>query len=233
MKEISNWLKNPNRNPHAGAALLLSHSKNKRLALMISKKVETPYYAEKLEYELKKLLQQSVKVVPPKPKPKQKKRKPAVVSEEMVTSTLPMPKERFTALQFSNLPEQIQQLERQWKDLYKKRAFLRSRLEVMKTDAERHEAAKLILEMGKTITGIHIDLDYYVRHGQLPVSTKEETAPDDTLYGVEQELRRCRSRISKLKRKKKPTAEQEQKLQQEQALKLQLELKRDKLKHGG
>jgi len=233
MQEISKWLSNPNRDAMAGVALLNRFSNNKTLCRLISLKISQPYYLAKLEYELRKLVKVKaagpVKRLPTLIKTERTaKRQPPLpaMSDKQVDASAEKPTSRLTAIEFAKAPPAIQGLELKWKKLYKKRAYLRANLESMATDEMRLEAALLIVKMGETIDGIFTDLDYYRKHGVLPQSVALPDVPTD-LKDVEDELRRCRSRISKLKKLPR-TPKQEEKYAADLLLKVRLESQRAK-----
>jgi hypothetical protein len=220
MEKIEQWLKEPVKDWNLGLQLLAANSNQKGLLILISKKIHQQHYQSKLIYCLeqlnRKFQRKPISVPIPKAKPVPPTRAIQSITNDIISRTVDKVGDRFTALEFSRLPSPIQALEKQWKQIYKERAFLKNRLELIASDSERKEAAFQILAMTEQITNIHTDLDYFKKHGILPASVQ----PADhnmNLKDVEDELRRCRTRISKSKSKSRSD---------EQELKFQSDLKR-------
>ena len=221
--EIHHFLSSNPKDWAAGAILLAKNSKNKSLISIITKKIDQQRYQAKLLHELHKIA--GTKVKPLIPAQRKHKPKPLIrktVSNQTVKALIDNYPERFTQLEFSRLPEQIQQLEKSRKELFKSRAFLKARLELFPTDLERHEAALLILQMGTQLDQAYADLDYYKLHRILPASVEVDQLEPADLALLERQLKLCGSRISKAKKNTSRNEKQEAKYQADLVLKAEL-----------
>jgi hypothetical protein len=235
-KEISNWLKDPERDYALGAALYSKYGRNKNLQRLFSIKFDNESTREKLTYELSKL----ANVAPvKKAKPKRKKRplkkqapKPKVFTPEEAMKTVKMPKSRFKTTEWDSLPDEVKALEKEWRKLYKERAAIKATIAHLPEQNDRKEAAFLILEYGETIQQLFDDIAYYKKHGFLPERDKFKDKIPNDLAEVEKLLRNTNTRISK-KKKKKQTDEVKADLKEELQYKELLTQKRTELQNNG
>jgi hypothetical protein len=229
MEKIKNWLQSPQKDFPAGVQLLSEVSKNKHLVKMIAKKIDQQRYQNKLIYELERLSKTSVAPIQKKPIKKERPAPKPLVAETKLSDELAKLPERFSPAQYKLLPQEIKILEATFKDTFKKRAFLRNRLELLPSDDDRKEAAKTILQMTELITGILADINYFKEHGILPSSTSSSDELSDDQLVLKEQLRLCRSRISKAQKKSSLTEKQSAKLQSDIELKSSLERKIESL----
>lgn len=140
----------------------------------------------------------------------------------------------FTAEEFSKLPEEVQEKEKQLKANHALRAFHRAKLDEGKgAEAENADHAKTIVETTDEILKLQTEIDYFKKNGLLPESSSD--APALTLAEAMTQRDNCASRISKLKAalKKNPKDEAKAaKLVEETARKQSLDLLVTQLQNG-
>lgn len=234
-KEISSWLANPEKDYAQGAALYNKYGKSKHLARLFVLKHSIGSYQEKIIYELGKLAELPAAAKKPvrvkKVAAKAPKAKPVPPTVQEIEKAVKVPKSTFTAEEFDALPDEVKELEKQWKQLYKERAHVRAALPHLPEQEDRKKAALLILQQGTTIQQIFDDIQYYKDHGFLPDRKALEKQVPDTLAEVTAEIPRTRSRISRNKNKK--TEEAKAKLNADQDYLELLLQKRTELESNG
>lgn len=76
--------------------------------------------------------------------------------------------------EYDALPEQIKKLEQEKTEKFKRMAYLHSQLLNQKTDKQRYELAKEILELDRFLQDAWAKLDHYAEHGTMPAEEKIE-----------------------------------------------------------
>lgn len=201
MEDVRQWLSSP-RNYEQGLALYKNYGTSNALKLVLAIG-STPYNRTKLAELLQNLLP------PALPKP--------------VIATPVQTKAAATTTPKPEITGPDQQLEQDWKGLYKDAAFLHGQLHTAKTDAERKDLAAAILDNFDAIGKIDNQQEYVKEHGKLPPSgATPKPVADLTAIEISNELLNLRSKISKQKNNPKRAAEVatwlERKKQLEEAL---------------
>lgn len=138
----------------------------------------------------------------------------------------------FSAEEFTALPEEVQEKEKQLKANHALRSFHRAKLDEGK-EAENAEHAKAVVEATDEILKLQTEIDYFKKNGILPESNSD--APALTLAEAMTQRDNCGARISKLKAalKKNPKDEAKAvKLVEETARKQSLDLLVTQLQNG-
>lgn len=153
--EIQNWFQS-SRNKEAGAALLIRYSTSEFKKDCVA---SGNYTSEWLAREL------------------------ATLSKPVAEPALKHSELALTADDFENAPDEIRDLEKKWKGMYKEASFLHSRLAIVPEG--RKDAAFRILELFKQIEPIWQMLNQYKASGKLPeVVQPKKTSIADSMKRV-------------------------------------------------
>lgn len=202
IKAVNSWL-NGAKDYTEGVRLYKQYGSSTILADLFTKS-QNIYTEKKLLQELQKLNEQSAPVLTPvmevKPKLRQK--------DLMRLSTFkPKQKSTFAAVDLTNAPKALQNLDQRRRQLFQQAAEVKAALDAgtFKTAAERYEAVKLIDENFygfKGIQQIWQRIDYWKRFGRfVPFQAKKPTKPV-ALEVLHKRLTTVRTYISKYKNNK-------------------------------
>ena len=221
-REITQWLQK-DRKYQTGLALYLKYGKNKHLKTIFAKK-ESRANAEKLKYELSKLLSSqkpdsghkkaiikkaisksanNVKKIADKAKKlTQNAKKPAKKDLESFPA-------RYSELKvdpevdFKTLPELLKREVHQRIALYKEANIHHQRLVLGGlTNDQIKESIDIILKNMETVDALWSRLDYYKEHGLVPPKPENRSYDKNNAFELSERLKnQVRPQISKLKKK--------------------------------
>jgi hypothetical protein len=177
--EIKNWLEAEDKDFYLGLSLLQKVCRNKVLVMNLGKK-ETPKNLDKINYELSvylKVLYQPVTLNQPE---QAKKTEPV--------KTKPIEETEFDV---KALPDQVQKLFTQKRGLYLERNKLSQQVQdetkgqtvVSKSVQEK---VKSILEIDELIKAVDSKVEYYWKHGALPVDAAQPINEEQKKVTLEQ-----------------------------------------------
>lgn len=177
--EIKNWLEAEDKDFYLGLSLLQKVCRNKVLVMNLGKK-QTPKNLDKINYELSvylKVLYQPV----PLTKPEQPKKTEPIQSKPI----------EETEFDVKALPDQVQKLFTQKRGLYLERNKLSQQVQdeskgqtvVSKSVQEK---VKSILEIDELIKAVDSKVEYYWKHGTLPVDAAQPIDADQRKVTLEQ-----------------------------------------------
>lgn len=101
------------------------------------------------------------------------------------------------------LPPELKQLRAEIKDMLKEMSYLRDRLELLPSDADRYRSAVRIIDLDKHITSAYARLDTWRATGVDPGTVKREPDAQD-LVNLTKELRNLVSYIARHKTGSRP-----------------------------
>ncbi len=178
---IREWIANPS-DYNTGLQLYIHWGSHGNLKKILERGGDTSANRENLFYEMSKLVGKDEQPVPvhswdEEPLKEQKKAPaPKVAYNESGEKLIPYDPEKEKAIQepekvvteaYKFTPPELLELEAQWKDLYKRSAHLQARLEDMKTDTERCQAAHEILNNFDTIEELWEKVDHFKATGTM------------------------------------------------------------------
>ncbi len=174
---INEWLSNPS-DFDAGVALYEKYGTSGNMKRLIRISGDTPKWRKTLMYELSKLKDKDCQTAAAAPVPG-KEPEEIYTSEENKSSRVKLVDEFIESfhkvndvikeIKYSKLPASINDLEKEWKDLYKICNHKKSSLSLSMDPRERAELCLYIVEtFPNKIHPIWDKLDHYKKHGQLP-----------------------------------------------------------------
>lgn len=177
--EIKNWLETEDKDFYLGLSLLQKVCRNKVLVMNLGKK-QTPKNLDKINYELSVYLKVLYQPVPLKQPEQTKKTEPV--------KTKPIEETEFDV---KALPDQVQKLFTQKRGLYLERNKLSQQVQdeskgqtvVSKSVQEK---VKSILEIDELIKSVDSKVEYYWKHGALPVDAAQPINEEQKKVTLEQ-----------------------------------------------
>jgi hypothetical protein len=177
--EIKNWLEAEDKDFYFGLSLLQKVCRNKVLVMNLGKK-QTPKNLDKINYELSvylKVLYQPVTL-----------KKPEQAKKTEPVKTKPIEETEFDV---KALPDQVQKLFTQKRGLYLERNKLSQQVQdeskgqtvVSKSVQEK---VKSILEIDELIKAVDSKVEYYWKHGALPVDAAQPINEEQKKVTLEQ-----------------------------------------------
>ena len=155
MNEITNWLQS--KDYIEGVRLYIEHGQDPVLKNLFTAEKGTPYKEQRLERALRDILA-GTEIVKPEDQP----------STPMIKS---WPIEAAK-------DDVLKALRAEWLKAFKEMHDLRSQLMLMANDDQRGEAAHRILDLDDLCCNIYSNRNYYLEHGALPATKKEEFIVD-------------------------------------------------------
>jgi len=197
--DIQSWI-DGDQDFYTGLALYLKHGKSSTLKTLFTKKGETKYNSEKLQYELAKLAGASVAVVVKKPAPIVKKRDQHITVQPAVNLPVPVVDHalppvfsdiELPLVDFSKLPDQLKHETIQRVKLYKQAWILHSKLNEQQTDEQRLTLATEIITNMDQVSQLWERIDHYLEHGVIPAektTNKREQIGSDPISLVKRQM---------------------------------------------
>jgi hypothetical protein len=178
-KEIKNWLEAEHKDFYLGLSLLQQVCRNKVLVMNLGKK-QTPKNLDKINYELSiylKVLYQPVLL--------------DVIEEPKPTEPIQSKPIEETEFDVKELPDQVQKLFTQKRGLYLERNKLSQQVQdeskgetVVSKPVQ--EKVKSILEIDELIKAVDSKVEYYWKHGALPVDAAQPINEEQRKVTLEQ-----------------------------------------------
>jgi hypothetical protein len=178
-KEIKNWLEAENKDFYLGLSLLQQVCRNKVLVMNLGKK-QTPKNLDKINYELSMYLKVLYQPVLQE-----------VIEEPKQTELIKSKPIEETEFDVKALPDQVQKLFTQKRGLYLERNKLSQEVQdeskgqtvVSKSVQEK---VKSILEIDELIKAVDSKVEYYWKHGALPVDAVKPIDEEQRKVTLEQ-----------------------------------------------
>lgn len=178
-QEIKNWLEAEEKDFYQGISLLQKVCRNKVLVMNLGKK-ETPKNLDKINYELSVYLKVSYQPVTSKIEEQPK------IEEPIETKPI-----EETGFDIKDLPNQVQKLFVQKRGFYLERNRLSQQVQE-ETKGQTvvskavQEKVKSILEIDELIKAVDSKVEYYWKHGALPVDAEQQIDEEQKKVTLEQ-----------------------------------------------
>lgn len=210
-EKIQKWIEQPTPDHAEGINLLSPLTKNKHLISKLTK--ENSWSKSKVRY----LLEQSTakaeaKDAADKNQAANNARKAneaaaaskAKAEEQLKDAVLEVVNGRkLSAEEFDKAPQDVKDLEGEWKDKYAQRAYLQANIEKVQDEELRKEQAGNIIALTEDIDDAWARIAYYKEHRTLPEAKTLTPTGNDELLELTAKQKTLRDRVSRLKKKQK------------------------------